>query len=162
MNRISDVVDHILATLRADLGTFDLSTDADAVKNGTYTKPPNGSGPFVCLVPPAKTDSVPYGTGPDGYVDSYEAELRVFAPVLRATTESRADRGQLLADEVTAALETAHATKGTYPANALWRTQSFRVSGTAPNPAADTAKPGPGFVALTIEFSFRRAAGSGA
>jgi hypothetical protein len=160
VNTLPEVIADILRTLRTDLGDFDLS-GSDRVKLGTFNQPPP-TGAFICLTPPALTESVPYGRMTDFFLETYEATLRCFSTVAKSTADERAERGRRLAAEAVAALEVAHLTSGTYPNNGLRRCVRFRASADAPNPAADNATPGPGYVAVNLEFTFRRAPGTGA
>lgn len=161
MNDLPAVIAHIIATIRVDLGEFDLTRD-DAVKEGTFTKPPVGSGAFVCLTPPAMTDSEEVGPGPLWYSETWEATLRCWAPVEKGTTENRAQRGRKLAAEIVKRLDIAHIEPGTYPDNGIARCIRWRASQIDPNAAAANGLPGHGDAAITLEFTFRRSPGTGA
>lgn len=155
LNTLPAVVSHILSTLAVDLGTMDLSA-TDQVKEGTYLLPP-GSTAFACLTPPAQTASEPWGRGPDWYVESFQAEIRAWAPVTDSTTDERAERARLLASEIKTALDNARVV----PGPGLWRCVTFRVAAVQPDPAGATSLPTWARAVLTVEFTFRRATGTG-
>jgi hypothetical protein len=161
VNDLPAVVAHILATIRADLGDFDLTKD-DAVKEGTFLKPPVGSGPFVCLTPPALVDSDEVGPGPLFYLETHTAQLRCWAPVRNASTDERARVGRKIASELVQRLDIAHRDPGTYPDNGIARCVRWRASQIDPTAAAATGLPGHGDAAINLEFTFRRAPGTGA
>lgn len=153
MNTLSAVVTAVLAALAADLGTFDLSA-TDQVKEGTYVGPP-GSVAFACLTPPALTDSEPQAIGA-WYLETYTSEIRLWVPYTADTTDNRAQRGRLVADEAKAALEVVRAAGG-----ALFKCVAFRCESTNPEPGASLSASWVHAV-LTLEFSFRRQSGTGA
>lgn len=158
MNTLSAVVSALVAALAADHGTFDLS-GSDQVKEGTFDKPPVSARPFACVVPPGRSaPAVPQGVGPLWYVESYRAEIRLWAPVTRSDTEDRAERWRLLAAEVVQTLDTLHATKN---GNALARCRSFKVSAEDAETAGANVVPGWARGTLTVEFTFLRQSGTG-
>lgn len=155
MNTLGAIIAAMVTALVADHGTFDLS-GPDQVKVGTYDQPPTTARPFACVVPPAQTASAPYGTGPDFYLETYRAEVRVWAPVTRGSTEDRAERARLVSAEVVQSLDAARTGD-----TAIWRCVYWRVVDSTPDPAAATALPGWARGQITIEFTFRRAVGTG-
>lgn len=157
MNTLPNIVAALLAALAADHGTFDLSGD-DQVQQGTFDKPPV-SRAFAALVPPGRSSpAVPQGRGPDWYVESYRAEIRLWAPVTRSDTEDRADRWRLLAAEIVQTLDTLHTTRD---GNALARCRTWRVAAEDPETAGANVVPGWAHGRITIEFTFLRASGTG-
>lgn len=158
MNTLSAIVSALVTALSVDLGTFDLS-GPDQVQEGTFDKPPI-SRTFAGIAPATLTASAPYGTGPDFYLETYRTTVRLWAKVQRADTEDRAERARLLTAEVMQALNPD--ALGDDPATvAIWRCVYWRVASTDPETAGATEVPGWARAALTIEFTFRRAAGTG-
>lgn len=155
MNTLGAIVAAILAALAVDHGTFDLS-GPDQVQVGTFADPPV-SRAFAGLVPPALTNSVPQGVGPDWYVETYRAELRLWGKVTKSDTEDRATRWRLFAAEVVQSLDNAR----TDGSNALWRCRSWRVATSEPETAGANVVPGWAHGRLTIEFTFLRRSGTG-
>jgi|GEM_PF-5529506 len=149
MNTLPAIVSAILAAVAVDLG-------ADQVREGTYVWP-SGSLTFAGLTPPALTASVSHGRGPDWYLETYTAELRMWAPVTSGETDERAERSRIISAEVVAALDLVRAQVGT----ALWRCVSWRVVTSRPDPAAAQASPGWAHAAVSVEFQFRRQTGTG-
>lgn len=159
MNDLPSILSALVAALSVDHGTFDLSGD-DQVKEGTYPSPPV-SRAFASFVPPEQIESVPYGVGPDFYLETYRLELRLWAQVTDSTPGTRAARGRLIDGEVRQTLDTARL--GNDDAIiAIWRCVRWRVASAKPDPAAAKALAGWAQARLTIEFQFRRAVGTGA
>lgn len=153
MNTLSAIVTAALAALAADLGTFDLSA-TDQVKEGAYDRPP-GSVAFACITPPELSSSEPQAQDA-WYLETYTCEVRLWVPFTADTTGNRSARGRLVADEAKAALDLARAAGG-----ALFKCVTYRCESTVPEPGATTSTSWVNAV-LTLEFSFRRLAGTGA
>lgn len=149
MTTLAAVTAAIVAALAANLGTFDLSA-TDQVKVGTYTSPP-GSVAFAAIVPPRQTSSVGQMRN-TAYLETYEIEVRLWAPVTASTTGDQASRAALIAAEAKKALDLARDTGG----NALWKCVRFASTNGGPGPAAATAQPTWAYATVQLTLTLRR------
>lgn len=154
MTTISDIVAALFTALHADLGTYDLS-GADAVKKGTYSRPPGEAGaPFACILPPRQTTSEPRARDTH-YLETYEVEIRVWAPYTATGTDNRTDASLAVAAEVKKALDAAR-----HGNTAITKCVSFFCRQADPHPSAALAPEGWALVALTYELSHNRRQGT--
>ncbi len=154
MTTIAAIVSAIKTALNADLGTYDLS-GVDQVKEGTYVGPP-GSQAFIALLPAEQTGSEPLAR--DGfYRESYELQIRVWAPFTDEDPEARAIATRALVAEVKVALDTARHSATT---NAIGRCVSFFCRAVEPDPSGGAAAPSWLYAAITYELSHNRLQGT--
>lgn len=154
MTDLASIIAAIIAALNVDLGTVDLSATGQVLE-GTYNEPP-GSVAFACLPPARETRAEPQARNAY-YLRTWQQPVRLWAPTTAGTPANAVQQARTLADEAVTALDTARATGG----NALWKCIRYAVTEIVPDEVVVTDAPSWSYVTLTIELTYRIAAGDG-
>lgn len=154
MTTLSAIIAAILTALSVNLGTFDLSVTG-RVHEGTYTLPTDGPA-FACVMP-ARLLSSEERTRGEWFLETHEVRIRLWGQVTTSGPDDRVVRGRLLQEEAKIVLDNARANLST----ALWRCIDYSCNAVEPQPSGATAAAGWAFAELVLNFSFRRASGTG-
>lgn len=149
MVTLAQIMTAITSALNADLGTNDLSATG-AVLRGRYLEPPAARSAFVCVCSPA-IQSVT-GPGLRDYTRTLSIDVFGWVAYDGASAASRAVAAELLADEMTIALENVRSTLG----SALYHCPTFEVRSVALDSDADPGPPGYARCVLVVELSYTR------